>query len=199
MCYYSYCWPCGTGDCGSLPPQAPIQLLYHTVECLAAHPTDHILFFGHFNRVPVSGLHKIVPDGISHSDPMSWAQASLLTNACRWWNPSKRIFTCHSATYKTCSCIDIVFSGSYVLPRVWKIAELRKFPIFWLSYQRVEILYRQNMSEPLLLLTGMLLKLLQGNISKPLWGGQEELRAELSQAEHRVYFRTRLYRNSGPL
>lgn len=51
-------------------------------------------------------------------DLKAWAEAFNLTDVWRWRIPQVQAFTCHSATYKTFSRIDLVYSGGMVLSSI---------------------------------------------------------------------------------
>lgn len=107
-----------------LPPLASTRLLNQLVSKIATYATDNVVILGDFNLAPDPGVDRLSPGAGSSSELLSWAEASNLTDVWRWRNPSRRAYTCHSASPKTLSSIDLAYAGESVLPRVRDITIL---------------------------------------------------------------------------
>lgn len=64
------------------------------------------------------GLDRMSSYRSFHLDLVSWAETYGLVDIWHWKNPKSRGYTCHSATYKTFSCIDLAYVGGPHLARV---------------------------------------------------------------------------------
>lgn len=96
-----------------LPPPALIPLLYQIVSRIAQFATDNVL-----SMVPDPGMHRLTQLSSSATELKAWAEVFNFTDNWRWRHPQWRAFTCHSASYKTFSRIDLVYSGGPILSRV---------------------------------------------------------------------------------
>lgn len=101
-----------------LPPPASIRVLNQIISKIAAFGTDNVVILGDFNLVPDPTMDRLTSGTGSPSELSSWAEASNLTDVWRWRHPSRRAYTCHSASHKTLSRIDLAYVGGSVLPMV---------------------------------------------------------------------------------
>lgn len=75
---------------------------------------------------PNPELDRFTSVGGSTSDLSAWAETYGLTDLWKWRRLLDRSFTCHFATHKTLSRIDLMYDGSPLLPRVQQISILQE-------------------------------------------------------------------------
>lgn len=150
------------------PPASSMRLLNQLISKIAAFATDNVVILGDLNLVPNSGVDRLSPVAGSSSELLFWAEAFNLTDVWRWHNPSQRAYTCHSASHKTFSRIDLAYAGGVcslcvqdirILPRgvsdhvllALKLyvsnapgESLRRLSRFWLSDSRILESYRSE-------------------------------------------------------
>lgn len=80
-----------------------------------------MVILGDFNMVPDLVKGRMSTSGQLHSGLVEWAEMY----AWRWRNPHFRAYTCHSASHRSFSRIDLANVGRSALSRV---ADIRIFP-----------------------------------------------------------------------
>lgn len=108
-----------------LPPPASLQVLNQITTKIAEFSTENVVILGDFNLVPDIAMDRLTPSGTSHRGLTDWADTYGLCDIWRWKFPQAREYTCHSASYKTFSRIDLIYAGGPVLP---KVREVRILP-----------------------------------------------------------------------
>lgn len=101
-----------------LPPPASLKLLNLISGELAQFPPDNVVPMGDFNLVPDSDMDRCAAVGTTRHGLAEWAKTYGLTDVWRWRNPQTKTFTCHSATHRSFSHIDLAYVAAPVLPRV---------------------------------------------------------------------------------
>lgn len=101
-----------------LPPPASLTILNKITSKLAEFAADHMILLGDFNVAPDPTLDRMAA---ASSALQTWADTYGLTDVWRWRHPQTRAYTCHSATHRSFSRIDLIFAGGSVLPRVQEV------------------------------------------------------------------------------
>lgn len=98
-----------------LPPPARVQLLYDIMQIVMGYCTQEIFLFGDFNLVPSQEMYRLSSGARISSDLLNWATTFALTDAWTHFHPRDREYTCHSASYRTLSQIDLVYVSTGAL------------------------------------------------------------------------------------
>lgn len=104
-----------------LPPPGDIFLLGTVMQLVMAYGVDEVLFLEDFNMTPTPDLDRITSASLWSPSLAQWASAFDLVDAWRHFHPTLREFSCHSASYRTFSRIDLIFANRTMLDRVSKV------------------------------------------------------------------------------
>lgn len=99
-----------------VPPPISMRLLDQLLEKMVTYSTDNVFIFGDFNMVPCSDMDRLSLMADTPTELAAWAEASNFTHVWRWRHPFTRAYTCHSATYRNFSHIDLVYAGGLSCP-----------------------------------------------------------------------------------
>lgn len=111
------------GPGGSISP-ALLKLLNLITAKLAQFPSDNVVLMGDFNLVPDPSMDRCAATGTTRQGLAAWADTYGLTDVWRWRHPMSRAFTCHSASHRAFSQIDLAYVGAPVLSGVRDIVIL---------------------------------------------------------------------------
>lgn len=101
-----------------LPPPASLHVLNQITGKIAEFHTENVLLLGDFNLVPDESLDRLSTAGTTRQGLSDWADTYGFYDIWRWKYPQTKAYTCHSASHKTFSRIDLVYAGRPVLSKV---------------------------------------------------------------------------------
>lgn len=95
-----------------LPPPASIAILTDIMTIALKYDTLAVFLMGDYNMVPCPALDRLHGMPLDTSALTQWASTFVLTDVWRHLHPDVREYTCHSATFKSLSWIDLAFASS---------------------------------------------------------------------------------------
>lgn len=104
-----------------LPPPTDMSLLYEIMQQLIYYDTHNVILIGDINLAPCPTLDRLRPLSRRSPDLLQWATTFELVDAWRHCHPADRMYTCHSAMFRTLSHIDLVFVTRSLLQRIAKV------------------------------------------------------------------------------
>lgn len=107
-----------------IPPPANGNVLHEIMQTVVQYDTTFVYLLGDFNMAPSVEQDRLHRSARDTPDLRQWADLYALTDVWRHIYPTSKVFTCHSASHKTLSRIDLIYASCPALQFVKDISVL---------------------------------------------------------------------------
>lgn len=101
-----------------LPPPADVSVLKVVMQKVIAYGVDDVLLIGDFNMTPSPYLDRLPSASRWAPGLAQWMGAFDLVDVWRYYHLHDKGFSCHSASFRAISHIDLAFASRSMMCRI---------------------------------------------------------------------------------